>query len=73
LKFTYANRDDDDWKCVYRVTVLDDGGREIGSGVQERTLNGTEAGDTNRVSVKMRTLDFPKAAKIRVKILARPD
>jgi len=73
LKFTYSNRDDDDWKCIYRVAVLDDDGREIGSGVQERTLNGTEAADTNRVSVKMRTLDFPKAAKLRVKILARPD
>ncbi len=73
LKFTYANRDDDDWKCIYRVAVLDDDGREIGSGVQERTLNGTEAGDTNRVSVKMRTVDFPKAAKLRIRILAHPD
>ena len=73
VKFTYMNRDDNDWKCIYRVSVLDDGGREIGSGVQERTLNGTEAGDTNRVSVKMRTLDFPKAVKLRVRILARPD
>ena len=73
LKFTYANRDDDDWKCTYRVQVLDDQGKEIGSGVQERTLNGTEAGDTNRVSVKMRTLDFPKATRLRVRILAHPD
>jgi serine/threonine-protein kinase len=73
LKFTYSNRDDDDWKCIYRVQVLDDQGKEIGLGVQDRTLNGTEAGDTNRVSVKMKTLDFPRAAKIRVKILARPD
>ncbi len=73
LKFSYANRDDDDWKCTYRVAVLDDDGREIGSGVQERTLNGTEASDTNRVSVKMRTLDFPKAAKLRIRILAHPD
>ncbi len=73
VKFTYMNRDDNDWKCTYRVSLLDDGGREIGSGVQERTLNGTEAGDTNRVSVKIKTLDFPKAAKLRVKILAKPD
>jgi len=73
VKFTYVNRDDDDWKCTYRVTLLDDGGREIGSGVQERTLNGKEAGDTNRVSVKMRTIDFPRAVKLRVRILARPD
>ncbi len=73
VKFTYSNRDDDDWKCVYRVQVLDDKGLEIGSGVQERKLNGTEAGDTNRVSVEMRTVDFPRAAKLRVKILANPD
>ncbi len=73
LKFAYVNRDDDDWKCVYRVQVLDDAGREIGSGVQERTLNGTEANDTNRVAVKMRTADFPKAVKLRVRILAKPD
>jgi serine/threonine-protein kinase len=73
VKFTYTNRDDDDWKCVYRVQVLDASGREIGSGVQERTMNGTEAGDTNRVSVKMRTMDFPKAARLRVRIAAHPD
>lgn len=73
VKFTYANRDDDDWKCIYRVQVLDEKGSEIGSGVQERTLNGTEAGDTNRVSVEMKTLDFPRAARLRVKIIARPD
>ncbi len=73
VKFTYSNRDDDDWKCLYRVWVLDDAGREIGSGVQERTLNGTEAADTNRVSVQMKTLDFPRAAKLRVKVVAHPD
>lgn len=73
VKFTYTNRDDDDWKCTYRVQVLDDAGREIGSGVQERTLNGTEAGDTNRATVKMRTMDFPRAARLRVRILAHPD
>jgi len=73
LKFTYTNRDDDDWKCTYRISVLDANGREIGSGTQERTLNGTEAGDTNRATVQMRTLDFPKAAKLKVRILANPD
>jgi hypothetical protein len=73
LKFRYMNRDDDDWKCVYRVQVLDEAGKEIGLGVQERTLNGTEANDTNRVVVKMRTVDFPRAARLRVKIVANPD
>ncbi len=73
VKFTYMNRDDDDWKCTYRVTVLDEGGREIGSGEREATLNGSEASDTNRVSVKMRTIDFPKAAKLKVRVFAHPD
>ncbi len=73
VKFTYTNRDDEDWTCTYRVTVLDAEGREIGSGVQERSLGGSEAGDTNRVSVKMRAADFARAAKLRVRILARPD
>jgi hypothetical protein len=73
VKFTYTNRDDDAWKCVYRVTLLDQSGKEIGSGVQERTLTGTETGDTNRVTVKLPTLDFPKVAKVRVRIVARPD
>ncbi len=73
VKFTYTNRDDDDWSCTYRVTVLDAEGREIGSGVQKRSLGGSEAGDTNRVSVKMRAVDFPRATKLRVRILANPD
>jgi serine/threonine-protein kinase len=73
FKFTYTNRDDDDWKCTYRVSVLDANGREIGSGEREAGLSGTEAGDTNRVTVKMRTLDFPKAARLKVRIFARPD
>ena len=73
LKFAYMNRDDDDWKCVYRVQLLDEAGKELGSAVQERTMNGTEANDTNRVAVKLRTVDFPRVAKIRVKIIANPD
>ncbi len=73
VKFAYTNRDDEDWSCTYRVTVLDAEGREIGSGVQKRSLGGSEAGDTNRVSVKMRAADFPRAAKLRVRILANPD
>ena len=73
VKFTYTNRDDEDWSCTYRVTVLDAEGREIGAGVQKRSLGGSEAGDTNRVSVKMRATDFRRAAKLRVRILANPD
>jgi hypothetical protein len=73
VTFTYANRNDEDWKCQYRVAILDERGTEIGSGEREAGLNGDEESDTNRVSVKMRTIDFPKAAKLRVRILARPD
>jgi hypothetical protein len=68
VKFTYANQGNSDWKCTYRVTVLDDKGVEIGSGEREAGLNKAEKSDTNRVSVKMRTLDFPRAAKLRVSV-----
>ncbi len=73
VRFAYTNRDDEDWSCTYRVTVLDAEGREIGSGVQKRSLGGSEAGDTNRVSVKMRAADFSRAARLRVRIVANPD
>lgn len=72
-KFTYSNRGEDDWKCMYRVAILDDRGEEIGSGEKERGLGGRQEADTNSVSVKMRTLDFPEAAKLRVRVLLRPD
>jgi hypothetical protein len=73
VKFSYANRNDEDWKCQYHVAILDDKGKEIGSGEREAGLSGNEESDTNRVSVKLRTLDFPKASRLRVRVLARPD
>ena len=73
VKLTYTNRDDEDWTCRYRVWVLDAEGREIGSGERDAGLSGDEAGDTNRVVVKMKAIDFPRAAQLRVRISARPD
>ncbi|MDZ7578215.1 MAG: hypothetical protein U0904_08595 [Candidatus Nanopelagicales bacterium] len=73
LKVKYSNRNTRAWKCQYRMAVLDDAGREIGSGERIATLDGEEKDDTNRVSVKMLTLDFPKAAKLRIEVSARPD
>ncbi len=68
LKFTYANQVKQEWKCKYHVVVLDDKGVEIGSGERKAGLNEEQKSDTNRVSVKMRTLDFPKAAKLRIRV-----
>jgi hypothetical protein len=71
VKFTYSNQGAREWKCRYRVAVLDDKGAEIGLGERDASLDGNQKSDTNRVSVKMRTLDFPKAAKLRVRVLPR--
>jgi len=73
LKFTYANRGKKDWKCQYRVAILNEKGEDIGLGEQEGSLDGGEKAETNSVSVKMRTLDFPSAVKLRVRALARPN
>jgi len=73
MKFTYSNGNDDDWKCQYRVSVLDGAGKEIASENGRQPSTGTRKRDTNRVSVSLRTLDFPRAATLRVRVLARPD
>lgn len=70
---TYTNRDNKDWKGTYTVSVLDEKGDEIGTGQREVSLDEGEIGDTHRVGVTMRTLDFPRASKLRVRVLARPD
>lgn len=74
LKFTYANQGKSKWKCKYSFAILDDKGAEIGSGEKEASLGGEEKSDTNRVSMKMKTLDFPKAVNLRVRVvLTRAD
>jgi hypothetical protein len=70
---TYSNHDNRDWKGQYVVTVLDEKGEEIGAGQRDVSLDEGEKGDTHRLSVTMRTIDFPRAAKLRVRVVARPD
>lgn len=71
VEFTYTNRSSKDYKCKYQVTVLDEDGRELGSGEREAHLESEEENDTNRVSVSMRTIDFPKAVKLRIQTTMR--
>jgi hypothetical protein len=73
VKLAYENSDRDDWKCAFRVHFLDAAGKEIGFGERETSLSGRERNDTKRVWVRMRTVDFPKVAKMRVRIAAWPD
>lgn len=68
VKFTYSNPGKQEWSCKYQVAILDDKGVEIGTGERVASLGGEQKSDTNRVSVKMKTLDFPKAAKLRVHV-----
>lgn len=73
VKLAYENSDRDEWKCQFRVHFLDAAGKEIGFGERETSLSSRERDDTKRVWVRMRTVDFPKVAKIRVRIAAWPD
>lgn len=73
VKLAYENSDRDEWKCAFRVHFLDAAGKEIGFGERETSLGGRERNDTKRVWVRMRTVDFPKVAKMRVRIAAWPD
>jgi hypothetical protein len=71
LAFTYTNRSSRDYKCRYVVTILDEAGLELGSGEREAHLEAEEEDDTNGVGVSMRTLDFPKASKLRIQTTTR--
>lgn len=73
LKVKYSNRNTRDWKGHYRVAILDEAGKELGVGERNASFDGGEKADSNRVSVKMLTLDFPKAAKLRLEVSARPE
>lgn len=68
LKFTYANQVKQEWKCTYHVAILDDKGEEIGSGERKASLGEEQKSDTNRVGVKMRTIDFIRASKLRIRV-----
>lgn len=69
VKITNENQYKKTWKGQYRVEILDDKGTEIGFREWAVSLGGGEKADTNRASVKIKALDFPRAAKIRVRVL----
>ncbi|MBL0314041.1 MAG: hypothetical protein IPP78_15375 [Holophagaceae bacterium] len=71
VKITNENQYKKTWKGRYRVEILDDKGAEIGLREWEVSLGGGEKADTNRASVKMKALDFPRAARLRVRVLWR--
>lgn len=69
VTLTYSNRENNDWKCEYVVTVLDDAGEEIGAGKRTVSLDEGEIGDTHRVGLTMRTADLAKASRLRVQVV----
>ena len=74
LRFTYTNRDIKNWKCDYSVVLLDEKGAELASGEEsEAHLDKRKEGDTNDVTVKLRTLDFPVVSKLSIRVLPRPN
>lgn len=73
MKFTSSNRGKKDWKGQYRVAILDDKGKEIGSGEREASIDEGDTSAKTRISVKMRTLDFPSAAKLSLRVTPQPN
>src|ERR1035437_2086147 len=73
LRFTYTNRDIKNWMCEYTVALLDEKGAEIAAGEErEAELDKRREAGTNDVTVKMRTLDFPRIVKLSVRALPQP-
>ena len=70
-RFYYSNPDDRDWLCVYRVSILDDSGQEIGSGERQATLDKKQSSDTNDVRVTVQAAAFERATKIRIALQQR--
>jgi hypothetical protein len=68
---TYSNRSDEDWKCDYVVSILDETDHEIGTGTRSVSLDEGEVGDTHRVGITMRTADVGRASKVRVRVVPR--
>lgn len=73
LTFRYSSRAMKAWKCRYHVDILDENGKEIGTGERNARLGKGQSDDTNGLSVKMRTVDFPRAAKLRVRFQVQRD
>lgn len=69
VDFTYSNRDDDrDYKCLYTVTVP--GGPDGAYGKNDRTatLDKGKRGDTNKLSLRMKTHQYRLAKTIRISL-----
>jgi hypothetical protein len=68
IEFTYSNRDlDGDYKCHYDVVIP--GGKEgkpFAQDARTATLNKGKIGDTNKMSVKMRTHEYKLAKTIKI-------
>ncbi len=74
LKFVYSNDSgDDEFKCHYVVAVLDADGKVLGENDRHASLNKDQSHDTNKLSVKIRTLDYPRARSLRVRLTITPD
>lgn len=66
LRFTYKNEDYYGHKVKLRVILLDDKGAVLAEGGRSATLDKGEPEDTVSFPIKVRTLDWPKAATLHV-------
>ena len=65
--FTYTNKGDRNYKCIYAVTVLDPaGGKPLAVDDAERTLDKGKVDDTNRFGMKMKTNLYKTAKTFKV-------
>lgn len=69
VELTYSNRGKKDLQGEYVLTILDDADKELGSGRRTVSLDEGEIGDSHRVGVTLRTIDVPKATKLRVQLI----
>ena len=65
--FTYTNKGDRNYKCIYAVTVLDPaGGKPLAVDDADRTLDKGKVDDTNRFGMKMKTVLYKSAKTFKV-------
>jgi len=65
--FTYTNKGDRNYKCIYAVTVLDpEGGKPLAVDDADRTLDKGKVDDTNRFGMKMKTVLYKSAKTFKV-------
>ena len=66
IRFHYRNGDYVKHKVKLRVVLLDEAGGVLGEGGRGGTLDASQTDDTLTFPLKVKTLDWPKAAKMRV-------